>query len=139
MQYPRLKIFLARGFDIPFAIEANWGDLGVADVDAVSGLPLRTEQWRGPASDASVLILDPSPAGLAPPRRGTGCRASPRDGRPVHVPAGHIERFGSTTAASSPILLSETLRSDQVEPGDRLLGVVFGSGLASSERLLAAV
>lgn len=50
----------------------------------------------------------------------------------------NIERYGNTTAASIPILLSETLQSGKVELGDRLLCAAFGSGLTWGGAMLTA-
>jgi len=41
----------------------------------------------------------------------------------------NIHRVGNTTAASIPILLSETIAEGKLEPGDKILTVAFGAGL----------
>jgi 3-oxoacyl-[acyl-carrier-protein] synthase III len=51
----------------------------------------------------------------------------------LNVPAekllSNIERLGNTTAASIPILLSETRDAGRFQTGDRILMVAFGAGL----------
>jgi 3-oxoacyl-[acyl-carrier-protein] synthase-3 len=41
----------------------------------------------------------------------------------------NIHRVGNTTAASIPILLSETIAEGRLKPGDKILTVAFGAGL----------
>jgi 3-oxoacyl-[acyl-carrier-protein] synthase-3 len=42
----------------------------------------------------------------------------------------NIERYGNTSAASIPIVLSEAAGAGQIRPGDVLLFVGFGGGLS---------
>jgi 3-oxoacyl-[acyl-carrier-protein] synthase III len=50
----------------------------------------------------------------------------------------NIQRVGNTTAASIPILLSETMAGGKIRPGDRVLLLAFGSGLTWGATLLTA-
>jgi 3-oxoacyl-[acyl-carrier-protein] synthase-3 len=51
----------------------------------------------------------------------------------------NIERVGNTTAASIPILLSETVQAGKIKQGDRVLTLAFGAGLTWGAALLRAV
>jgi 3-oxoacyl-[acyl-carrier-protein] synthase-3 len=51
----------------------------------------------------------------------------------------NIERVGNTTAASIPILLSESVAAGVIRPGNRVLLLAFGSGLTWGAALLTAV
>ena len=48
----------------------------------------------------------------------------------------NIDRVGNTTAASIPLLLSESLADGKVHPGHKILLVTFGSGLTWGTSLL---
>lgn len=48
----------------------------------------------------------------------------------------NIEKYGNTTAASIPLLLDETYRAGQLERGDLLLVIAFGSGFTWGSVLL---
>jgi 3-oxoacyl-[acyl-carrier-protein] synthase-3 len=48
----------------------------------------------------------------------------------------NIDRVGNTTAASIPILLSESVASGRIRPGHRVLSLAFGSGLTWGAALL---
>ncbi len=50
----------------------------------------------------------------------------------------NIQRVGNTTAASIPILLSETIAEGKIKPGDRILTVAFGAGLTWGGGVLTA-
>jgi 3-oxoacyl-[acyl-carrier-protein] synthase-3 len=50
----------------------------------------------------------------------------------------NIHRVGNTTAASIPILLSETIAEGKIKPGDRILTVAFGAGLTWGGGVLSA-
>lgn len=51
----------------------------------------------------------------------------------------NIQRVGNTTAASIPILLSETVSAGTIKPGQRVLSLAFGSGLTWGAALLRAL
>jgi 3-oxoacyl-[acyl-carrier-protein] synthase-3 len=51
----------------------------------------------------------------------------------------NIQRVGNTTAASIPILLSETLAAGTIKKGDRILTLAFGAGLTWGAGLLTAL
>ena len=48
---------------------------------------------------------------------------------PIEKLLSNIHRVGNTTAASIPLLLSETIREGKLKPGDKILTVAFGAGL----------
>jgi 3-oxoacyl-[acyl-carrier-protein] synthase-3 len=50
----------------------------------------------------------------------------------------NIQRVGNTTAASIPLLLSETRQAGKIKPGDRILCVAFGAGLTWGAAVLTA-
>jgi len=50
----------------------------------------------------------------------------------------NIQRVGNTTAASIPLLLSETLQEGKFKSGDRILTVAFGAGLTWGAGILTA-
>jgi 3-oxoacyl-[acyl-carrier-protein] synthase-3 len=50
----------------------------------------------------------------------------------------NIQRVGNTTAASIPILLSESLAAGTIQPGHRVLCLAFGAGLTWGAALLRA-
>jgi 3-oxoacyl-[acyl-carrier-protein] synthase III len=50
----------------------------------------------------------------------------------------NIQRVGNTTAASIPILLSESLAAGIIRPGHRVLSLAFGSGLTWGAALFTA-
>ncbi len=50
----------------------------------------------------------------------------------------NIQRVGNTTAASIPLLLSETLDDGKIRAGDRILTLAFGAGLTWGAALLTA-
>lgn len=50
----------------------------------------------------------------------------------------NIQRVGNTTAASIPILLSESVRGGRISSGDRVLLLAFGSGLTWGAAILTA-
>ena len=51
----------------------------------------------------------------------------------------NIQRVGNTTAASIPILLSESVAAGTIKPGHRVLSLAFGSGLTWGAALLRAL
>jgi 3-oxoacyl-[acyl-carrier-protein] synthase-3 len=51
----------------------------------------------------------------------------------------NIQRVGNTTAASIPILLSESLAGGVIQPGHRVLLLAFGSGLTWGAAVLRAL
>lgn len=50
----------------------------------------------------------------------------------------NIHRVGNTTAASIPLLLSETIDDGKINKGDRILTMAFGSGLTWGAGILTA-
>lgn len=50
----------------------------------------------------------------------------------------NIQRVGNTTAASIPLLLSETIDEGKIKKGDRILTMAFGSGLTWGAGILTA-
>jgi 3-oxoacyl-[acyl-carrier-protein] synthase-3 len=50
----------------------------------------------------------------------------------------NIQKYGNTTAASIPILLSETVASGKVKKGDRVLSLAFGAGLTWGAAIFTA-
>ncbi len=48
---------------------------------------------------------------------------------PLEKLLSNIHRVGNTTAASIPLLLSETIAEGKLKPGDKILTVAFGAGL----------
>jgi 3-oxoacyl-[acyl-carrier-protein] synthase-3 len=48
----------------------------------------------------------------------------------------NIQRVGNTTAASIPILLSESVRDGVISTGHRVLSLAFGAGLTWGAALL---
>ena len=48
---------------------------------------------------------------------------------PLEKLLSNIHRVGNTTAASIPLLLSETVAEGKLKPGDKILTVAFGAGL----------
>jgi len=50
----------------------------------------------------------------------------------------NIHRVGNTTAASIPLLLSETIDEGRIKKGDRILTMAFGSGLTWGAGILTA-
>jgi 3-oxoacyl-[acyl-carrier-protein] synthase III len=50
----------------------------------------------------------------------------------------NIHRVGNTTAASIPLLLSETIDEGKIKKGDRILTMAFGSGLTWGAGILTA-
>ena len=51
----------------------------------------------------------------------------------------NIQRVGNTTAASIPLLLSESVAAGTIQPGHRVLCLAFGSGLTWGAALLRAL
>jgi 3-oxoacyl-[acyl-carrier-protein] synthase-3 len=50
----------------------------------------------------------------------------------------NIQRVGNTTAASIPLLLSESIADGTIRPGHRVLSLAFGSGLTWGAALMTA-
>jgi 3-oxoacyl-[acyl-carrier-protein] synthase-3 len=50
----------------------------------------------------------------------------------------NIQKYGNTTAASIPILLSETVAAGKVKKGDHVLSLAFGAGLTWGAAILTA-
>lgn len=57
-------------------------------------------------------------------------------GVPLAKMLSNIERVGNTTAASIPLLLSESLEEGKIESGQRILSLAFGSGLTWGAAIL---
>jgi 3-oxoacyl-[acyl-carrier-protein] synthase III len=57
---------------------------------------------------------------------------------PLEKMLSNIQRVGNTTAASIPLLLSETVAEGKIKPGDRVLMTTFGAGLTWGAGILSA-
>jgi 3-oxoacyl-[acyl-carrier-protein] synthase-3 len=57
---------------------------------------------------------------------------------PLEKMLSNIQRVGNTTAASIPLLLSESIDEGKIKKGDRILTMAFGSGLTWGAGILTA-